>query len=34
MFGATAKNGIRRAWNAGVDRVFGDLVKFLKDRQL
>ena len=34
VFGATAKNGIRRAWNAGVDRVFGDLVKFLKDRQL
>ena len=34
VFGARAKLASARAWNAAVDRVFGDLVKFLAERRL
>ena len=34
VFGARAKHSLTRSWNNAVDRTFGDLVKFLSERNL
>jgi len=34
VFGARAQQSLVRTWNSGVDRVFGDLVKYLSERNL
>ncbi|ACO69291.1 predicted protein [Micromonas commoda] len=34
VFGSRARLGVVRTWNSSVDRVFGDLVRFLSDRNL
>lgn len=34
VFGSRARLGLVRTWNSSVDRVFGDITRFLSDRNL